>query len=107
MARKNAKVVTLTIRLDADLKADLAKFAHEESRPIVEVVRLMIRESVKQRKQSRFLKEARRESLELARAAEDPKSDESAILRELWNAYCAHCEDEARTDTRDNHPDQR
>lgn len=87
MMRASVKVETLTFRLDADLKADLAKIAHEQSRPIGEVVRLLIRESVQQRKRRKFLDEARRQSLELARAAEDPNTDESAILRELGAAF--------------------
>ena len=87
MARVTAHGETITVRLEPDLKADLTRMARAQSLSVGEVVRVLIRDSVEQRKRSEFLAEARRQSLELARAAEDPNSDEAAILRELGAAF--------------------
>ena len=48
-----------------------------------ELLREMIRERVAQKRRREFEAEARRQSREAAAAAEDPNSDEAAIMREL------------------------
>ena len=57
--------------------------AAEESKPIGELLREMVRERVEQKKRREFETEARRQSREAAGAAAQPESDEAAVLHEL------------------------
>jgi predicted DNA-binding protein len=74
---------TLTFRLPPALKADLAALAEKQEKPVGELLRELIRERIKQERLCEFEAEARRQCLAANAAAEDPNSDEAAILREL------------------------
>jgi hypothetical protein len=74
---------TVTFRIDPVLKTALAKIAAEESKPVGELLRELVRERVEQTARREFESEARRQSLEAAAAAQDPRSDEAAVMREL------------------------
>jgi FKBP-type peptidyl-prolyl cis-trans isomerase (trigger factor) len=74
---------TVTFRIDSVLKAAFAKIAAEESKPVGELLRELIRERVEQKARREFESEARRQSLEAAAAAQDPRSDEAAVMREM------------------------
>jgi len=74
---------TLTFRIPPALKADLAAIADKEAKPVGELLRELIRERIKQERRREFEAEARRECELLNAAAQDPNSDEAAVLREL------------------------
>jgi hypothetical protein len=77
------KTETVTFRIDAALKDEFAEIAEAEAKPVGELLRELVREHVKRRKRLAFEVEARRQSLECAAAAQDPNSDEAAVLREM------------------------
>ena len=77
------KVETVTFRIDAVLKTAFAQIAAEESKPVGELLRELVRDRVERRARREFEAEARRQSLEAAAAAQDPRSDEAAVVREL------------------------
>ena len=66
------KVETVTFRIDADLKTAFSEAAAEESKPVGELLRELVRERVEQRRRRQFESEARRQSLEAAAAAAQP-----------------------------------
>ena len=74
---------TLTFRIPPALRADLALIAEKESKPIGELLRELIRERIKQERRREFEAEARRQCEIINAAAQDPNSDEAAVLREL------------------------
>lgn len=74
---------TVTFRIDPVLKTAFAKIAAEEARPVGELLRELVRERVEQKARREFEAEARRQSLEAAAAAQDPRSDEAAVMNEL------------------------
>lgn len=78
-----AKTETITFRIDAALKDELAEIAEKEAKPVGEMLRELIRERIKQQRRRAFEAEARRQSLECAAAARDPNSDEAQVMREL------------------------
>jgi hypothetical protein len=77
------KTETVTFRIDAALKDEFAEIAEAEAKPVGELLRELVREHVKRRKRLAIEVEARRQSLECAAAAQDPNSDEAAVLREM------------------------
>ena len=77
------KVETVTFRVDSALKTAFAQIAAEESKPVGELLRELVRDRVEWKARREFEAEARRQSLEAAAAAQDPRSDEAAVLREL------------------------
>jgi hypothetical protein len=77
------KVETVTFRIDSVLKTAFSQIAAEESKPVGELLRELVRDRVEQKARRVFEAEARRQSLEVAAAAQDPRSDEAAVLREL------------------------
>jgi hypothetical protein len=85
MARTTAehKAGTLTFRIAPALKADLAALAEKEAKPIGELLREIICERINQERRREFEAEARRQCLEANAAAQDPNSDEAAVMREL------------------------
>jgi len=80
-AEPNADIITF--RIPPALKAAFAEIAREEAKPVGELLRDLIRERVKRKERLEFEVEARRQSLIIAKAAEDPNSDEAAVMREL------------------------
>ena len=77
------KAETVTFRIDPVLKTAFAKIAAEESKPVGELLRELVRERIEKKARRVFDAEARRQSLEAAAAAADAGSDEAAALREL------------------------
>ncbi len=80
-AEPNADIITF--RIPPALKAAFAEIAKHEAKPVGELLRELIRERVKQKERRAFEAEARRQSMIIAKAAEDPNSDEAAVMREL------------------------
>src|SRR6266478_712372 len=80
-AEPNADIITF--RIPPALTAAFAEIAREEAKPVGELLRDLIRERVKRKERLEFEAEARRQSLIIAKAAEDPNSDEAAVMREL------------------------
>jgi FKBP-type peptidyl-prolyl cis-trans isomerase (trigger factor) len=85
MARTSTdpKAEIITFRVPPELKAAFADIAREESKPVGELLRELIRERIEQKKRREFEAEARRQCLEINAAARDPNSDEAAVMREL------------------------
>ena len=77
------KVETVTFRIDPVLKIAFAEIAAEEAKPVGELLRELVRERVELKARRSFEAEARRQALEAAAAAQDPGSDEAAVMREL------------------------
>jgi hypothetical protein len=77
------KVETVTFRIDSALKTAFAQIAAEESKPVGELLRELVRDRVERKARREFEADARRQSLESAAAAQDPRGDEAAVLREL------------------------
>jgi FKBP-type peptidyl-prolyl cis-trans isomerase (trigger factor) len=77
------KVETVTFRIDSVLKIAFAEIAAEEAKPVGELLRELVRERVELKARRSFEAEARRQALEAAAAAQDPGSDEAAVMREL------------------------
>jgi hypothetical protein len=73
------KAETVTFRISPALKAAIAEIA----KPVGELLRELVSDRVRRQRRREFEAEARRQSRELAIAAQDPNSDEAAILREL------------------------
>lgn len=78
-----AKAETLTFRIPPALKAEIAALAEKEAKPVGELLRELIRARIKQEKRREFEAAARRACQILNAAAQDPNSDEAAVLREL------------------------
>jgi predicted transcriptional regulator len=74
---------TFTFRLDPAMKAALTHSAAAEHKQPAEVVRNLVRDYLAQRERRAFEEEARRQSLVLNAAAQDPTSDEAQVMREL------------------------
>ena len=77
------KVETVTFRIDPALKTAFAQIAAEESKPVGELLRELVRDRVERKARREFEADARRQSLEAAAAAQDPRGGEAAVLREL------------------------
>ncbi len=77
------KVETVTFRIDSALKAAIVEIAEQEAKPVGELLRELVTDRVARQRRLAFEAEARRQSLELAAAAQDPNSDEAAVIREL------------------------
>jgi hypothetical protein len=73
----------MTFRIPPALKTAFAEIARQEAKPVGELLRELIRERIKQKERREFEAEARRQSMIIAKAAEDPNSDEAAVMREL------------------------
>jgi hypothetical protein len=80
---RTPKVETVTFRVDSVLKTAFAEIAAEESKPVGELLRELVRERVARKARHRFEAEARRQSLEAATVSQDPRSDEAAVMREI------------------------
>jgi hypothetical protein len=74
---------TVTFRVDSVLKTAFAEIAAEESKPVAELLRELVRERVARKARRQFEAEARRQSLEAAAVSQDPRSDEAAVMGEL------------------------
>jgi hypothetical protein len=77
------KTETVTFRIEAALKDELAELAETEHKPVGELLRELVKQHVKQRKRRAFEAEARRQCEILNAAAQDPNSDEAQVMREL------------------------
>jgi hypothetical protein len=77
------KETSFNLRINPELKAAFAAAAEEEDKPAAQVVRDLMRDYVKQRERRIFAAEARRQSLEAAKAAQDPSTDEWQVMREI------------------------
>lgn len=83
------KTETVTFRIDATLKDEFTAIAEAEAKPVGELLRELVRDHIRQRKRRKFEAEARRQSLLIAAAAQDPNGDEAQVTREME----AHFED--------------
>jgi hypothetical protein len=82
-ASQRPKESSFTLRIDPALKASFSAATEAEDKPAAQVVREFMRAYVKQRERRAFEDEARRQSLEAAKAALDPDSDEAQVMREI------------------------
>jgi hypothetical protein len=73
----------ITFRIPPALKAAFAEIAAEEAKPVGELIRELIRQRVEEKQRREFEAEARRQCLEANAAAQDPNSEEAAVMREL------------------------
>src|SRR4051794_19826434 len=76
-----AEIVTL--RLPPELRTEFSAIAEKEAKSVEELLRELIRERIKLERRREFEAEARRQCLEANAAAQDPNSDEAAVMREL------------------------
>ena len=74
---------TFTFRLDATLKAALAKSAAAEHMQPGALMRELVREHLDRRERQAFEQEARRQCLAINASARAPGSDEAQVMREL------------------------
>ncbi|MPY86336.1 MAG: hypothetical protein GEU99_00260 [Luteitalea sp.] len=81
------KAETVTFRIDRGLKAAFLDVAEQESKPVGQLLRELVRERVERKRREELETEARRQSRECAAAAGDPNSDEAAVMRELDMAF--------------------
>ncbi len=77
------KAEILTFRIDPALKREVRRIARTERKPVGELLRELVQERVERKRRLAFEAEARRQSLLVAAAAQDPNSDEAAVMREL------------------------
>jgi hypothetical protein len=77
------KAEILTFRVDPSLKREVSRIARTERKPVGELLRELVRERVDRKHRLAYEAEARRQSLLVAAAAQDPDSDEAAVMREL------------------------
>jgi hypothetical protein len=82
-ASQTPKDSSFTLRIDPALKAAFTAATEAEDKPAAQVVREFMRSFVKRREREAFEAEARRQSLELAKLALDPNSDEFQVMREI------------------------
>ena len=80
---QHPKEASFNLRIDPALKAAFTAATEAEDKPAAQVVRDFMRAYVTQRERRAFEQKARRESLESARAALDPNSDEAQVMREI------------------------
>ena len=77
------KAEILTFRIDPSLKREVSRIARTERKPVGELLRELVQERLDRKRRLAFEAEARRQSLLVAAAAQDPDSDEAAVMREL------------------------
>ncbi len=78
-----SKAESFNFRVNADLKAAFTAATAAEDRPAAQVLRDFMRVYVARRERRAFAAAARRQSLAAAAVADDPRSDEAAVMREL------------------------
>jgi hypothetical protein len=77
------KETHLNLRVDPALKAAFTAATEAEHKAAAEVLRDFMRTYVERRRRGDFEADARRQSLEAAKLARDPNSDEHAVMREI------------------------
>lgn len=80
---RQSKETSFNLRIDPALKAAFTAAAQAEDRPAAQVLRDFMRAYVRRRERRAFEVEARRHSREAAVLAENPGSDEYAVMREI------------------------
>jgi len=78
-----SKAESFNFRVNSALKAAFTAATAAEDLPAAQVLRNFMRAYVARRERRAFAVEARRQSMEAATAAADPRSDEAAVMREL------------------------
>jgi hypothetical protein len=78
-----SKADSFNFRVNASLKAAFTAATAAEHRPAGQVLRDFMRVYVARRERRAFTAAARRQSLAAAAVADDPQSDEAAVMREL------------------------
>jgi hypothetical protein len=73
----------LNFRLGRRYKEALDRLAHEQDKPVSQLVREVVEDYVAAEARAAWEAEARRTSATLAEAARDPGSDEATMLRSL------------------------
>jgi hypothetical protein len=80
---QHPKETSFNMRIDPKLKEAFTRATAAEDKPAAQVVRTFMRAYVRQRERRAFEAEARRQSLLIARRAQDPDSDEAQVMREI------------------------
>ena len=85
MARlsQSPKEDSFVFRIDRGLKADFQAATEAEDKPAAQVLRDFMRDYMAHRRRQSSATEAERQSLSIAARANDPGSDEAAMLHEL------------------------
>jgi hypothetical protein len=78
-----SKAESFNFRVNAGLKAAFTAATAAEDRPAAQVLRDFMRVYVARRERRAFAAAARHQSLAAAAVADDPRSDEAAVMREL------------------------
>jgi hypothetical protein len=78
-----SKAESFNFRVNAALKAAFTAATAAEDRPAAQVLRDFMRVYVARRDRRAFAAAARRQSQAAAAVADDPRSDEAAVMREL------------------------
>src|ERR1700693_3249920 len=80
---RRLKETSFNLRIDPALKAASAAATEAEDKPAAQVLRDFVRTHVERRERRVLEADARRQSLEAAKLARDPNSDENAVIREI------------------------
>ena len=80
---QHPKESSFNFRIDAALKAAFSQATEAEDKPAAQVLRDFMQAYVARRERVAFLAEAHRQSLEAAKRASDPRSDDAVSLREF------------------------
>lgn len=80
---QHPKETSFNLRIDPALKAAFTAATEAEDKPAAQVVREFMRAYVHRRERREFEAAAARQSLQAARLAGDPNSDEYAVAREI------------------------
>jgi hypothetical protein len=80
---RHAKETSFNFRLDPTLKAAFSAAAEAADKPAAQLLRDFMRSYVQQRERRAFEAEARRQSRAIAARAEDPRSDDYAVMQEM------------------------
>ena len=80
---RNPKDETFNFRVDPELKEAFSTATEAADKPAAQVLREFMRAYVEARRGRDFSAEARRQSLLIAKAAQDASTDEASIMAEL------------------------
>src|SRR5271156_5470461 len=80
---RHPKESTFNFRIDRSLKAAFTAAAEAADKPAAQLLRDFMRSYVQHRQRRAFEAEARRQSRAIAARAEDPRTDDYAVMQEI------------------------
>lgn len=81
--RRPRKRDMVTFRVEQNLKQKLTRIAKNDDTSLAGLMRELAEKRVEQEERREFEAEARRQSLEAAKEAENPNSEEAKVMREI------------------------